>query len=291
MNHEQEKYYVPEQSPWPIVGAFALFFIAVGAGLTIIQLKSTSNSGVMLLLVGIAVLIYMIFGWFRNVIQESQNGLYSAQMDRSFKQGMGWFIFSEVMFFAAFFGALFYARMIAVPWLGGASNNASTNEVLWPQFEAVWPLLTTPDGTVTQAMGWQGLPLINTIILLASSVTLSFAHVALEKEQRAKVKAFLGLTVLLGVAFLTLQVEEYIHAYQDLGLTLQSGVYGNTFFLLTGFHGFHVTLGAIILFVIWIRVLKGHFTAKNHFAFQAGAWYWHFVDVVWLCLFVFVYVL
>ncbi|ATD08100.1 cytochrome c oxidase subunit 3 [Pseudoalteromonas sp. CO348] len=291
MNHEQEKYYVPEQSPWPIVGAFALFFIAVGAGLTIIQLKSTSNSGVMLLLVGIAVLIYMIFGWFRNVIQESQTGLYSAQMDRSFKQGMGWFIFSEVMFFAAFFGALFYARMIAVPWLGGASNNASTNEVLWPQFEAVWPLLTTPDGTVTQAMGWQGLPLINTIILLASSVTLSFAHVALEKEQRAKVKAFLGLTVLLGVAFLTLQVEEYIHAYQDLGLTLQSGVYGNTFFLLTGFHGFHVTLGAIILFVIWIRVLKGHFTAKNHFAFQAGAWYWHFVDVVWLCLFVFVYVL
>ncbi|CAM4475440.1 MULTISPECIES: cytochrome c oxidase subunit 3 [Pseudoalteromonas] len=291
MNHEQEKYYVPEQSPWPIVGAFALFFIAVGAGLTIIQLKSTSNSGVMLLLVGIAVLIYMIFGWFRNVIQESQTGLYSAQMDRSFKQGMGWFIFSEVMFFAAFFGALFYARMIAVPWLGGASNNASTNEVLWPQFEAVWPLLTTPDGTVTQAMGWQGLPLINTIILLASSVTLSFAHVALEKEQRAKVKAFLGLTVLLGVAFLTLQVEEYIHAYQDLGLTLQSGVYGNTFFLLTGFHGFHVTLGAVILFVIWIRVLKGHFTAKNHFAFQAGAWYWHFVDVVWLCLFVFVYVL
>ncbi|MEZ7208365.1 cytochrome c oxidase subunit 3 [Pseudoalteromonas sp. DY56-GL79] len=291
MNHEQEKYYVPEQSPWPIVGAFALFFIAVGAGLTIIQLKSASNSGVMLLLVGIAVLIYMIFGWFRNVIQESQTGLYSAQMDRSFKQGMGWFIFSEVMFFAAFFGALFYARMIAVPWLGGASNNASTNKVLWPQFEAVWPLLTTPDGTVTQAMGWQGLPLINTIILLASSVTLSFAHVALEKEQRAKVKAFLGLTVLLGVAFLTLQVEEYIHAYQDLGLTLQSGVYGNTFFLLTGFHGFHVTLGAIILFVIWIRVLKGHFTAKNHFAFQAGAWYWHFVDVVWLCLFVFVYVL
>ncbi|PAY01395.1 cytochrome c oxidase subunit 3 [Pseudoalteromonas sp. HM-SA03] len=291
MNHEQEKYYVPEQSPWPIVGAFALFFIAVGAALTIIQLNSSGNSGVMLLLVGIAVLIYMIFGWFRNVIQESQTGLYSAQMDRSFKQGMGWFIFSEVMFFAAFFGALFYARMIAVPWLGGASNNASTNEVLWPQFEAVWPLLTTPDGTVTQAMGWQGLPLINTIILLASSVTLSFAHVALEKEQRAKVKAFLGLTVLLGVAFLTLQVEEYIHAYQDLGLTLQSGVYGNTFFLLTGFHGVHVTLGAIILFVIWIRVLKGHFTAKNHFAFQAGAWYWHFVDVVWLCLFVFVYVL
>ncbi|WP_440054360.1 cytochrome c oxidase subunit 3 [Pseudoalteromonas sp. T1lg65] len=291
MNHEQQKYYVPEQSPWPIVGAVAMFFIAVGAGLTVIQSGSEAGSGVWLLVIGLAILIYMIFGWFRNVIEESMNGLYSAQMDRSFKQGMSWFIFSEVMFFAAFFGALFYARMFAVPWLGGDSNNAMTNEVLWPQFEAIWPLLTTPDGTSTQAMGWQGLPLVNTIILLASSVTLSIAHVALEKEQRAKVKAFLGVTVLLGLGFLVLQVEEYIHAYQELGLTLQSGIYGNTFFLLTGFHGMHVTLGAIILFVVWIRVLKGHFSAERHFAFQAGAWYWHFVDVVWLCLFVFVYVL
>ena len=291
MNHEHEKYYVPEQSPWPIVGAVALFFIAVGAALTVIQAEAQDSSGVLLLLVGIAILIYMVFGWFRNVIHESQTGLYSKQMDRSFKQGMGWFIFSEVMFFAAFFGALLYARMFAIPWLGGASNNAMTHEVLWPQFEAIWPLVTTPGGTETQAMGWQGLPLINTIILLISSVTLSIAHVALEKEQRKKVTAFLGLTVLLGIGFLTLQVEEYIHAYEELGLTLQSGVYGNTFFLLTGFHGLHVTLGAIILFVVWLRVIKGHFSAKNHFAFQAGAWYWHFVDVVWLCLFVFVYVL
>ncbi|MEI5640296.1 MULTISPECIES: cytochrome c oxidase subunit 3 [unclassified Pseudoalteromonas] len=291
MNHEHEKYYVPEQSPWPIVGAVALFFIAVGAALTVIQAEAQESSGVLLLLVGIAILIYMVFGWFRNVIHESQTGLYSKQMDRSFKQGMGWFIFSEVMFFAAFFGALLYARMFAIPWLGGASNNAMTHEVLWPQFEAIWPLVTTPGGTETQAMGWQGLPLINTIILLISSVTLSIAHVALEKEQRKKVTAFLGLTVLLGIGFLTLQVEEYIHAYEELGLTLQSGVYGNTFFLLTGFHGLHVTLGAIILFVVWLRVIKGHFSAKNHFAFQAGAWYWHFVDVVWLCLFVFVYVL
>lgn len=291
MNHEHEKYYVPEQSPWPIVGAIALFFIAVGAALTVIQAEAQESSGVLLLLVGVAILIYMVFGWFRNVIHESQTGLYSKQMDRSFKQGMGWFIFSEVMFFAAFFGALLYARMFAIPWLGGASNNAMTHEVLWPQFEAIWPLVSTPGGTETQAMGWQGLPLINTIILLISSVTLSIAHVALEKEQRKKVTAFLGLTVLLGIGFLTLQVEEYIHAYEELGLTLQSGVYGNTFFLLTGFHGLHVTLGAIILFVVWLRVIKGHFSAKNHFAFQAGAWYWHFVDVVWLCLFVFVYVL
>jgi len=178
MNQEYENYYVPEQSPWPIVGAIALFFIAVGAALTVMSAsKEGGGSGVYLLYVGIAVLLYMLYSWFKNVITESDQGLYSAQMDRSFRQGMSWFIFSEVMFFMAFFGALFYARILSVPWLGGAGNNAMTNEVLWPTFEAVWPLVTTPAGDTTQAMGWQGLPLINTLILLASSVTLHFAHI------------------------------------------------------------------------------------------------------------------
>ena len=291
MNQDYENYYVPEQSPWPIVGAVALFFIAVGAALTVMNLESEGGSGVYLLYAGIAVLLYMIFSWFKNVISESDQGLYSAQMDRSFRQGMSWFIFSEVMFFMAFFGALFYARILSVPWLGGAGNNAMTNEVLWPTFEAVWPLLTTPAGETTQAMGWQGLPLINTLILLASSVTLHFAHVAIENNKRKPLKVMLGATILLGVCFLALQVEEYIYAYNDLNLTLDAGIYGNTFFLLTGFHGMHVTLGAIILFVVFVRILKGHFTKDKHFAFQAAAWYWHFVDVVWLCLYVFVYVL
>ncbi|KAF7767305.1 cytochrome c oxidase subunit III [Pseudoalteromonas undina] len=291
MNQKYEHYYVPDQSPWPIVGAVALFFIAVGAALTVMDMGKEGGSGVYLLYVGIAVLLYMLFSWFKNVIEESHQGLYSAQMDRSFRQGMSWFIFSEVMFFMAFFGALFYARMFSVPWLGGADNNAMTNEVLWPTFEAVWPLLNTPGGTSTQAMGWQGLPLINTLILLASSVTLHFAHVAMENNKRTPLKVFLGVTILLGVCFLGLQVEEYIYAYNDLNLTLDAGIYGNTFFLLTGFHGMHVTLGTIILLIVFLRILKGHFTKNKHFAFQAAAWYWHFVDVVWLCLFVFVYVL
>ena len=291
MNQKYEHYYVPDQSPWPIVGAVALFFIAVGAALTVMDMGKEGGSGVYLLYVGIAVLLYMLFSWFKNVIEESHQGLYSAQMDRSFRQGMSWFIFSEVMFFMAFFGALFYARMFSVPWLGGADNNAMTNEVLWPTFEAVWPLLNTPGGTSTQAMGWQGLPLINTLILLASSVTLHFAHVAMENNKRTPLKGFLGVTILLGVCFLGLQVEEYIYAYNDLNLTLDAGIYGNTFFLLTGFHGMHVTLGTIILLIVFLRILKGHFTKNKHFAFQAAAWYWHFVDVVWLCLFVFVYVL
>ncbi len=291
MNQKYEHYYVPDQSPWPIVGAVALFFIAVGAALTVMDMGKEGGSGIYILYVGIAVLLYMLFSWFKNVIEESHQGLYSAQMDRSFRQGMSWFIFSEVMFFMAFFGALFYARMFSVPWLGGADNNAMTNEVLWPTFEAVWPLLNTPGGTTTQAMGWQGLPLINTLILLASSVTLHFAHVAMENNKRTPLKVFLGVTILLGVCFLGLQVEEYIYAYNDLNLTLDAGIYGNTFFLLTGFHGMHVTLGTIILLVVFLRIMKGHFTKDKHFAFQAAAWYWHFVDVVWLCLFVFVYVL
>ncbi len=245
MTTKHEHYYVPAQSAWPIIGAIGLFLIAFGAGSYVQQLNTESSSGGYILLAGIAVIIYMIFGWFRTVIAESMSGLYSQQMDRSFRQGMSWFIFSEVMFFAAFFGALLYARMIAVPWLGGDSNNAMTNEVLWPGFEAIWPLVKTPDGTTTQAMGWTGLPLYNTLILLTSSITLHMAHVSLEKGKRSAIAVWLGITVLLGLAFLGLQVEEYVHAYQEMGLTLDSGVYGNTFFLLTGFHGMHVTLGTV----------------------------------------------
>ncbi|WP_395338748.1 cytochrome c oxidase subunit 3 [Ningiella sp. W23] len=289
---EYQKYYVPEQSVWPIVGAVALFLIAVGAAnLTVEMTKDKSGIGGYVLLAGLITLIVMIVGWFKNQIDESMSGLYSAQLGRSYRQGMLWFIFSEVMFFAAFFGALFYARTIAVPWLGGASNNAMTNEVLWPTFEAMWPLVQTPDGTTTTPMGWYGLPLINTVILLVSSVTLHFAHTGLEDDKRKQLTLMLGLTILLGCIFLGLQGYEYVHAYRDLGLTLQSGVYGNTFFLLTGFHGLHVTLGTIILIVLFFRVVKGHFTPKEHFAFQAGAWYWHFVDVVWVMLFFFVYIL
>ncbi|MET1218474.1 MAG: cytochrome c oxidase subunit 3 [Glaciecola sp.] len=288
---EYQKYYVPESSPWPIVGAIALFLIAVGAAnFTVEMTKGKEGFGGWVLLAGLAMLIFMVTGWFRNQIHESMAGLYSDQLGRSYRQGMAWFIFSEVMFFAAFFGALFYARMIAIPWLGGASNNAMTNAVLWPGFEAVWPLLQTPGGTESTQMGWFGLPLINTLLLLASSVTCHYAHVGLEQNKRKQLSVMLGATILLGCIFLALQVYEYIHAY-NIGLTLDSGIYGNTFFLLTGFHGMHVTLGTVILIVLFLRIQKGHFTPDNHFAFQAGSWYWHFVDVVWVMLFFFVYIL
>jgi cytochrome c oxidase subunit 3 len=208
----------------------------------------------------------------------------------SFRLGMGWFIFSEVMFFAAFFGALFYARMFSVPWLGGAGNNEMTGALLWPGFEAAWPTNGPAEvGGPFETMGAWGIPAINTLILLSSGVTVTLAHWALKKSQRGALVGWLAATVALGALFLALQVYEYGHAYSELNLTLGSGIYGTTFFMLTGFHGLHVTLGAIMLLVILLRSMKGHFTAEHHFGFEAVAWYWHFVDVVWLGLFVFVY--
>jgi cytochrome c oxidase subunit III len=290
---QYESYYVPAQSHWPIVGAIALFLIAFGAGNYVQDMHNkVPGYGGYILVAGIALVIFMMFGWFNNVINESMAGKYSHQMDGSFRQGMSWFIFSEVMFFVAFFGALFYARVYSVPWLGGDGNNAMTGQVLWPDFQATWPLLKTPDGTETGTIGWYGLPLLNTILLLTSSITAHFAHVALEQNKRGQLKAWLGLTIVLGLFFLFFQAQEYHHAYsEEVRLYLNSGIYGNTFFLLTGFHGMHVTLGTIMLIVMLVRVMKGHFTPTNHFAFQAASWYWHFVDVVWVMLFIFVYIL
>jgi cytochrome c oxidase subunit 3 len=242
------------------------------------------------MMAGAVVLLVMLFGWFGTVIRESEGGLYNDQVDMSFRMGMGWFIFSEVMFFAAFFGALFYARAYSVPWLGGAGNNVMTNELLYPAFEAMWPTNGPGEvGGTYRVMGAWGIPAINTMILLTSGVTVTLAHWALKKQQRTALVLWLAATVALGFLFLGLQAYEYAHAYSDYNLKLNTGIYGTTFYMLTGFHGLHVTLGATMLLVILFRSMKGHFTPNHHFAFEAVAWYWHFVDVVWLGLFVFVY--
>jgi len=282
----KDHYYVPHASAWPIVGSVGLLLTMVGVSVWL----NGNSPGFWVMMAGVAVLIVMVTGWFATVISENQQGVYNAQVDTSFRMGMFWFIFSEVMFFAAFFGALFYARNMAVPWLGGSSNNFFTNSLLWQGFENTWPT-NGPAGVggEFEKMGPFGLPLLNTAILLTSSVTVTIAHHALIHNQRNLLKIFLAATFLLGFWFVFLQAEEYVHAYQDLNLKLTSGIYGSTFFMLTGFHGMHVTIGAIMLTIIWLRVMKGHFTPKNHFAFEATAWYWHFVDVVWVGLYVFVY--
>ena len=292
---EHEHYYVPAESKWPFIGSVALALIVFGAGNFVQQSSGKfgggNGFGGWILLAGIAVLLFMLVGWWNHVIKESLGGLYSKQMDRSFRQGMFWFITSEVMFFFAFFGALFYVRMFVVPWLGGEGAKVNTHEQLWPDFVNVWPLTTTPAGETTTAMPAWGLPFINTVLLVTSSITLTFSHHALKDGHNFKAWTWLFWTVALGAIFLCLQAYEYYHAYNDLGLTMGSGIYGSTFFLLTGFHGMHVTLGTIMLLVMLFRMAKGHFSPEKHFAFEAAAWYWHFVDVVWIGLFIFVYCL
>jgi cytochrome c oxidase subunit 3 len=277
-------YYVPHSSYWPFVGSVGLFAFLLGFA------NLLNGGGNFLMLLGIVILIVMTFGWFGAVIRESEGGLYNEQVEHSFRWGMGWFIFSEVMFFACFFGVLFYARQFSLPWLGGAGNNVMTGELLWPGFQGVWPSNGPGDlGGRVQIMGAWGLPAINTLILLSSGVTVTWAHWGLKEGDRKKLILGLAATVALGAFFVVLQAIEYSHAYHELNLTLGTGIYGSTFFMLTGFHGLHVTLGAIILFVVLLRSIKGHFTPDHHFAFEAAAWYWHFVDVVWLGLFIFVY--
>ncbi len=288
MSTATDGYYIPHEAKWPIVGSIGLFVTFMGLG----SWLNGSGVGEITFYAGLAIMVFMLFGWFATVIKESQSGAYNGQVDTSFRMCMSWFIFSEVMFFGAFFGALFYARQFSGPWLGGEGAGGAdvTNAVLWSGYNYVWPT----DGPANvgggfQPMGWFGLPLINTLLLLTSGFTCTVAHHAIKDGDQKKMVRWLGATVALGFIFVACQAFEYYEAYAHLGLKMSSGIYGSTFFMLTGFHGFHVCMGAVMLFVVMLRGMKGHFTAENHFAFEAAAWYWHFVDVVWLGLFVFVY--
>ena len=286
--HNADHYYVPHHSRWPFLGSIALFIMMVGVA----NWLNGAGWGESVFFIGLLSVLLVLGYWFGDVISESLQGKYNPQVDASFRMGMMWFIFSEVMFFAAFFGALFYVRQFALPWLSGEGDGALTNQYLWDGFSAGWPSDGPGDigGEFKTIPAW-GLPLINTLILLTSGVTITMAHHALKANARKALLWWLGATIALGALFLTLQAEEYIHAYHELNLTLGSGIYGSTFFMLTGFHGMHVLLGTIMLSVMWLRCAKGHFSKDHHFAFEATAWYWHFVDVVWLLLFLFVYVL
>ena len=281
---QTDKYYLPQPSLWPIIGSVALLLMAAGGAM---YMRAVPYGG-WILLAGLAILIYMMFGWFGEVIRDSEAGRFNKQVDSSYRWSMSWFIFSEVMFFAAFFGALFYTRVLSVPWLA----DAETGSLLWEGFSANWPTAgpgLTQDGFEFTPMGAWGIPAINTLLLLSSGVTVTWAHWGLKKNNRTQLILGLAMTVALGLVFMGLQAYEYYHAYTDLGLTLGAGVYGATFFMLTGFHGFHVLVGTTMLIIMLLRSIAGHFTADHHFAFEAVSWYWHFVDVVWVLLFILVY--
>ena len=274
-------YFVPQPMPWPIIGSTALFMMALGA----VFLFSGASAGWIGIAAGLMILIYMMFRWFGAVIRESEGGKYHGWEDLSFRWGMSWFIFSEVMFFAGFFGALFYIRVISVPDLATLESNA----LVWPNFTSHWPSAGPNFAERFSPMGAWGIPAINTLLLLSSGVTVTIAHWALKENNRGLLNLFLFFTIALGALFLALQAYEYSHAYSELNLKLTTGAYGSTFFMLTGFHGFHVFVGMMMLLFITIRLMRGHFTPQRHFGFEGAAWYWHFVDVVWLLLFVFVY--
>lgn len=287
MQTADQKYYVPHSANWPLIGSIGLTLLFVGLSLYLNQ----TPFGVELMLAGGVTMIVMLFGWFGTVVNESENGQYKSWEDKSFRIGMAWFIFSEVMFFAAFFGALFYARTLSVPWLLGEGTGVQTHHLLWNAYSELWPTNGPEDwGESDFHMAWWPLPFINTAILLTSGLTVTWAHHGIKENNRQKIIGGLALTVILGFLFVGLQVFEYVEAYHH-GMKLNSGIYGSTFFMLTGFHGLHVSLGAIMLTVMLFRAIRGHFTADRHFAFEAAAWYWHFVDVVWLGLFLFVYIL
>jgi cytochrome c oxidase subunit 3 len=290
MAHAQSDYYVPHDTHWwPFIISVGLFTLLAGFS----TFLNGSSSGSTIMIIGAIIVIFVVFGWFGTVIRESESGTYNEQVDHSFRWGMAWFIFSEVMFFAAFFGALFYARELSLPWLSGEGvKGLITNATLYPGFQGIWPTEANGPGNIGgdyEIMGPWGIPAINTLILLSSGVTVTWAHWGLKENNRKQLIVGLFATVALGILFLSFQAHEYGHAYTELNLTLGSGIYGTTFFMLTGFHGLHVTLGTIMLTVILIRSMMGHFTPDNHFAFEGVAWYWHFVDVVWLGLFIFVY--
>jgi cytochrome c oxidase subunit 3 len=280
-------YFVPGPSRHPVMAAIGLFFVILGAA----EWINGADWGKYSLMFGLLFWWVVLFQWFREAIGESQSGMYGHKVDLSFRWSMSWFIFSEVMFFGAFFSALWWMRAHSVPALGSLDN-----AVLWPDFKAVWPSMAagvtaSPANIIepftTMTPFW--LPTINTALLLSSGVTLTIAHHALQHGQRSKTIGFMWLTVLLGLVFLFVQGYEYFHAYSELNLKLSSGAYGSTFFLLTGFHGFHVFIGMLMLLFITLRLMKGHFTADRHFGFEGAAWYWHFVDVVWLGLYILVY--
>jgi cytochrome c oxidase subunit 3 len=320
-NSDYQTYYVPEQSRLAICMSvsMAVAVLGVAGGINSLTFGGDGSNSWFMFAAGVAMIIATMFAWFGIAIKENLQGMNSEQLKRSYRIGMQWFIFSEVMFFATFFGTLFYVRTFAGPWLAGLGDHDSfTNTILWNGFSYAWPLMETPQDAIggaeaqakagflamngefsgaDKSMSWPGfadalgwIPLYNTVLLITSSVTCEFAHHALKHGNKGKFNAWLLITLLLAFTFVGFQVYEYYEAYAHYGLTLGAGIYGATFFMLTGFHGFHVCMGAIMLTVQWLRsVGKGHFTAEDHFGFEASAWYWHFVDVVWIFLVLVVY--
>jgi cytochrome c oxidase subunit III len=265
-NHD---YHLVNPSPWPFVGAMFAFLMAIGA---VVWMRGGTTIVMILGLLGV---LYVMFMWWRDIIAEAHAGDHTPVVSLHLRYGMLMFIASEVMFFVAWFWAFFDASLFAGEPIQQARNLATGS---------VWPPAGTPIFDP-----WH-LPLVNTLILLTSGTTVTWAHHALLQNDRKGLIWGLILTIALGALFTGVQAFEYAHAAFAFNRENGGNIYGSTFFMATGFHGFHVLVGTIFLIVCLFRAVKGHFTPQQHFGFEAAAWYWHFVDVVWLFLFACIYI-
>ncbi len=292
MAHGHQKYHdyhLVNPSPWPFVGSFSAFVMMLGA---VAWMKSGDGGvfglqGPWVFIAGFAGILITMFGWWRDVVNEAEHeGHHTPVVQLHLRYGMILFIASEVMFFVAWFWAyfdvsLFPAAVETLPGTDTVVGMVDRNTVTGGQ----WPPVPAEGKFGSTFDPWH-LPLVNTLILLTSGTTITWAHHALQHGDRKGLIWGLVLTIALGMLFTSLQVYEYMHA----DFSFAGHIYGSTFYMATGFHGFHVVVGTIFLMIILARALMGHFTPKHHFGFEAAAWYWHFVDVVWLFLFVSIYV-
>lgn len=291
-----EYYYVFVQSKWLIIVSIGLLVMVFGLGIWfndfIVGYKEFY--GLWIFFVGGLIIVYMLFGWFGNVICESCVGFYSVQMDCLFCWGMSWFIFFEVMFFVVFFGVLFYVCYFVGFWFGGEGVKGVVY-MFWLNFQYSWLLLQILDLKLFLLLSvvielWK-LLLINIILLVIFSFIVIFVYYVLKKNKCGLFKVWLVLIVLLGIVFLILQVEEYVYVYNELGLIFGVGIYGLIFFMFIGFYGVYVIFGVLIFGIMLICILCGYFDVEYYFGFEVVSWYWYFVDVVWIGLFIFVYVI
>ncbi len=293
MSHPDEhgSYYVPEYSWWPILAAVGLFLLGLGS----IEYFGDGTLGPKLLISGVSILLLVMVCWLAAVMKESRKGLYDAQMHRTFRWGMAWFIFTDIMLFVGLLGALWYYRIFTFPQLAGTHHafELLTHYVLWPDFRSDWPLLVNPDPSQFNgpeqglAFGWKNI--ITTLVMLCSGLTLVLANIGFRTQRKALLNTGLIATFLLISMFFILKIDAIAMAIHQLGITLDSGIYGSIVMFLFVIYLIQVFVAIILLSVVVIRGLLGHFSLQNDFSIRAFSWFWFFMIIVWLAIFFSVY--
>lgn len=280
MENKDSSYYVPKQSAWPIIGALALLFLAFGS------LNFEKKWGLIAFIIGVAGLIFMLSGWFWNVTQESDAGLYSQQMDKTFRWGMIWFLISELFLFGLIIGSIIHVRFSITPWLAGQSGDASqlTHYLLWPDFARHWPLIKPPSSAIAAStpnlVSMRQIPLINLILLLSSALLLTGSLYHLKKMHYKLCRLTLNSAIFLAFIFLISQSYYFIHLIQ-VHIIAKSGVYGSFLIAFLGLHLLNIIAALLFLCILCFRIVKNKHFEKNLFSFDAAVWWWDFLAIIW----------